>query len=61
MKAPFKRVFLIVLDSMGIGREPDAEEFGDGDCNTLATIVKSPKFFAPNLAKLGLFNIDGVG
>ena len=56
-----KRVFVIVLDSFGIGREPDAEEFGDGACNTLASIVASPKYHTPNLKQLGLFNIDGVG
>lgn len=55
-----KRVFVIVLDSVGIGNEPDAADFGDGVCNTLKSIVASPKYHTPNLAKLGLFNIDGV-
>ena len=55
-----KRVFLIVLDSYGIGNEPDAADFGDGKCSTLKSIVASPKYDTPNLAKLGLFNIDGV-
>ena len=55
-----KRVFLIVLDSLGIGAEPDAADFGDGNCNTLRSIASSSKFNVPNLAKLGLFNIDGV-
>ena len=55
-----KRVFVIVLDSFGIGREPDAEEFGDGECNTLASLTGSAKFHVPNLEKLGLFHIDGV-
>ena len=55
-----KRVFVIVLDSFGIGREPDAEDFGDNVCNTLASIAASPKFNVPTLKKLGLFNIDGV-
>ncbi|MBR2179160.1 MAG: phosphopentomutase [Selenomonadaceae bacterium] len=55
-----KRVFLIVLDSFGIGAEPDASDFGDGDCNTLRSIATSDKFNVPNLRKLGLFNIDGV-
>ena len=54
------RIFLIVLDSLGIGNEPDAEKFGDGVCNTLKSISASKKFFAPNITKLGLFNIDGV-
>ena len=55
-----KRIFLIVLDSLGIGREPDAEDFGDGDCNTLRSITNSTKFYTPNLTKLGLFNIDNI-
>lgn len=55
-----KRVFLIVLDSFGIGNAPDAEKFGDLGSNTLATISKSPEFSVPNMKKLGLFNIDGV-
>lgn len=55
-----KRVFLIVLDSFGIGGMPDAEKFGDEGSNTLLSIYKSPKFNTPNLEKLGLFNIDEV-
>ena len=59
--ASIKRVFLIVLDSFGIGCAPDAADFGDGCCNTLASLTTSPELHAPNLTKLGLFNIDGVG
>ena len=55
-----KRVFLIVLDSFGIGEEPDAPSFGDWDVNTLRSVAGSPFFRVPNLQKLGLFNIDGV-
>ena len=55
-----KRVFLIVLDSFGIGNEPDAADFGDGVCNTLKSIASSEKFYTPNLERLGLFNIDGT-
>ena len=55
-----KRVFLIVLDSFGIGAEPDAAAFGDAGTNTLGAIAKHPNFHCPNLQKLGLFNIDGV-
>ena len=58
--AGIKRVFLIVLDSFGIGCAPDAADFGDGRCNTLASLTTSPELHAPNLTKLGLFNIDGV-
>ncbi len=56
-----KRVFLIVLDSFGIGELPDADKYNDKGSNTLASIRKSEYFNIPNLIKLGLFNIDGVG
>ena len=55
-----KRVFLIVLDSLGIGEMPDAAAFGDKDCNTLKRISTSPEFCIDNLIKMGLGNIDGV-
>ena len=54
-----KRVFLIVLDSCGIGEMPDAAAFGDRDCHTLKRISNSAKFSVPNLLKMGLGNIDG--
>lgn len=54
------RVFLIVLDSYGIGDAPDAADFHDEGSNTLATIVKSSEYDTPHLRELGLFNIDGV-
>ena len=55
-----KRVILIVMDSFGIGEEPDAAEFGDAGTNTLRSCTKSTFFAAPNLARIGLFKIDGV-
>lgn len=55
-----KRVFLIVLDSFGIGYEPDSADYGDVGSNTLATIRKHENFSTPNLEKMGLFHIDGV-
>jgi len=57
----FKRAFIIVLDSYGIGQEPDAADFGDGICNTLKSIVDSKEYDTPNMRSMGLFNIDGVG
>ncbi|MBC8569417.1 phosphopentomutase [Zongyangia hominis] len=54
------RVFLIVLDSMGIGEMPDAAAYGDAGSNTLGTIRRSEKFSTPHLRRLGLFSIDGV-
>ena len=56
-----KRVFLIVLDSVGIGAEPDAHLFGDEGSNTLGAVREHINFNCPNMVSLGLFNIDGVG
>ncbi len=55
-----KRVFLIVLDSCGIGYEPDAAEFGDVGADTLRTCAASPEFRMDNLIAMGLGNLDGV-
>ncbi|WMJ23914.1 phosphopentomutase [Paludicola sp. MB14-C6] len=55
-----QRIFLIVLDSYGIGELPDAKSYGDEGSNTLGAIVKSIKYNTPNMQKLGLFNIEGV-
>ncbi len=55
-----KRIFLIVLDSFGIGAMPDAEKFGDVGVNTLAACVGSKELHIPNLIAAGLGNIDGV-
>ncbi len=56
-----KRVFLIVLDSVGIGEMPDSAAFGDEGSNTIGAIRNHPNFSCPNLEALGLFNIEGVG
>lgn len=58
MKA--KRVFVIVLDSVGIGHAPDAADFGDHGANTMKRISTSDKFNIPTLISLGLGSIDGV-
>ena len=55
-----KRVFLIVLDSFGIGAMPDSESFGDVGVNTLAACATSSKLQIPNMIAAGLGNIDGV-
>ena len=60
MKNTKRRVFVIVLDSLGIGYEPDADLFGDVGANTLKSISVSQKFNIPNLISLGIGNIDGV-
>ena len=54
-----KRVFLIVLDSYGIGEAPDAADFGDVGSNTLGSIVKSKEYHTPNMDNMGLFQIEG--
>ena len=54
-----KRLFFIILDSFGIGEMPDANEFHDEGSNTLKSVSSSSFFNAPNMQKLGLFNIDG--
>jgi len=55
-----KRVFLIVLDSFGIGQMPDSPTFGDVGVNTLAACTKSGSLSIPNMISAGLGNIDGV-
>lgn len=56
-----KRIFLIVLDSLGAGEMPDAADFGDKGANTLRSLSRSRELFIPNLKKLGIGNIDGLG
>ncbi len=55
-----KRVFLIVLDSCGIGYEPDAADFGDVGADTLRSCSRSAAFAMPNLISMGLGEVDGV-
>ncbi len=57
----YKRIFLIVMDSVGIGEAPDAEKFGDVGAHTLKHIAeKMDGLHMPNMAKLGLGNIDAI-
>ena len=55
-----KRIFLIVLDSFGIGAMPDSESFGDVGVNTLASCATSKYLNIPNMVAAGLGNLDGV-
>ncbi len=55
-----KRIFLIVLDSLGIGAAPDAADFGDIGANTLRSAHSTGKLEIPNLIRLGIGNVDGV-
>ncbi|WP_277674210.1 phosphopentomutase [Piscibacillus halophilus] len=61
MEQPFKRVFLIVMDSVGIGEAPDAKEFNDEGADTLGHIAEHMNGLTmPNMGKLGLSNIREV-
>ena len=54
----YKRVFVIVMDSLGMGAMPDAEKFGDVGVDTLGHISqKMDTFTIPNLQKLGMANL----
>ena len=55
-----KRIFLIVLDSFGIGQMPDSAAFGDSGVNTLASCAATGALHIPNMIAAGLGNIDGV-
>ncbi len=55
-----KRIFLIVLDSVGAGAAPDAAAFGDAGANTLLSLAASGELCIPNLLRLGLGNIPGL-
>lgn len=55
---PYKRIFTIVIDSLGVGAMPNAKEYDDEGCDTLGHIdMHMPQFHIPNLAKLGLANL----
>ena len=57
----FTRIVLIVLDSVGIGELPDAAKFGDSGAHTLGHIAERVQGFAlPNMARLGLGNIESL-
>lgn len=55
-----KRIFLIVLDSFGVGEAPDSKDFADGGSDTLRAISISKEFDINILKKMGIFNIDGI-
>ena len=55
-----KRVFLIVLDSCGVGALPDASTFGDEGTHTLKSCYDTGKLRVPHLQKLGLGNVQGL-
>lgn len=61
MDRRLKRVFVIVLDSMGMGAMADAARFGDEGADTLGHISQTVEhFYIPNLASLGLANLKSL-
>ena len=52
----FKRIFLMVLDSLGVGEADDAIQFKDTGANTLGHIVENYDLYIPNLKKIGFLN-----
>lgn len=52
----FKRIFLVVLDSLGVGEASDSDHYGDIGANTLGHIKEQYDLFVPNLKKLGFLN-----
>ena len=58
----YKRIFVIVLDSLGIGAMPDSEKFGDRDVDTFGHILdRMGTLEIPNLQKLGMLNLHTGG
>lgn len=55
-----KRVFLIVLDSVGIGEMPDSAEYGDAGSNTVRSAAQSSGFAMPNMESYGFFDLEGI-
>lgn len=56
----YKRIFLVILDSLGVGEAPDAKEYNDAGSNTMGHIAESMDLVVPNLKKLGLGNIGPI-
>lgn len=57
----YKRIFVVVLDSLGVGAMPDSEEYGDVGVDTLGHISeKMPSFMIPNLRSMGLANLHSI-
>jgi phosphopentomutase len=54
---PFRRVILIVIDSLGLGEAPDAASYGDAGSDTLGNLARARRLRIPNFVELGLANI----
>ena len=55
-----KRVFLVILDSVGVGEMPDSFEYGDKGSNTIISASKSSFFAMPNMEQYGFFDLEGL-
>ncbi len=55
-----RRVFLMVLDSVGAGNAPDAAQFGDAGAHTLRSVSRSEQFTIPTLCQMGISRIEGL-
>ena len=57
----YKRIFTIVIDSMGVGAAPDAAEYDDANTDTLGHLSKAvDAFHIPNMQKLGFANLHSI-
>ena len=60
-KQKYNRIFIIVVDSLGVGALNDAPDYGDANTDTLGHISKNVgEFKIPNLQKLGIANLHGL-
>ena len=57
----FNRIFVVVLDSLGVGEANDAASYGDASSNTLKHIEEQRPLFIPNLKKLGFSRTKKLG
>ena len=61
MKSKFKRVFIVVMDSAGIGAMPDAAKFGDEGSSTIVHLAeKNNGLHVPNMEKFGLGELNNI-
>ncbi|HEY6509340.1 MAG TPA: phosphopentomutase [Vicinamibacterales bacterium] len=60
MRSPFGRVFLVVIDSLGVGELPDAAAYGDEGSDTVGNIARMVPLATPHLRSLGLAHVARV-
>jgi len=59
--AQFRRAIVIVLDGVGVGELPDADEYGDRGSNTLANVARQAAISLPTLCQLGIDRLTTLG